>query len=106
MFKEKNIQDKKGYYSFLKNLQSIISLHSLKLALNKSMGASDDEQGINKLRPNIGRISFKTRGTNRLGIISQKFREFSFAAEFKVEYFDKSYGSSYEFHEIYFKQKK
>ena len=69
------------------------------------MRASDDEQGINKLRPNIGRLSFQTRGTNRLGIISQKFREFSFAAVFKVEYFDISYGSSYEFHEIYFKQK-
>ena len=70
------------------------------------MRASDDEQGINKLRPNIGRLSFQTRGTSRLGIISQKFREFSFAAVFKVEYFDISYGSSYEFHEIYFKQKK
>ena len=32
--------------------QSIISLHALKLALNKSMRASDDEQGINKLWPN------------------------------------------------------
>ena len=34
--------------------QSIISLHAqLKLALNKSMRASDDEQGINKLWPNV-----------------------------------------------------
>ena len=31
--------------------QSIISLHALKLALNKNMRASDDEQGINKLWP-------------------------------------------------------
>ena len=51
-FKKKNIHDKKGYNSFLQNLLSIISLHTLKLALNKSMCASDDEQGINKLRPN------------------------------------------------------
>ena len=29
----------------------IISFHALKLALNKSMRASDDEHGINKLRP-------------------------------------------------------
>ena len=42
---------KKGYYCFLSNFQSIISLHVLKLALNKSMHASDDEQGINKLWP-------------------------------------------------------
>ena len=33
--------------------QSIISLHALTLALNKSMRASDDEQGINKLWPNV-----------------------------------------------------
>ena len=37
---------KKSYF------QSIISLHALKLALNKSMRASDDEQGISKLWPN------------------------------------------------------
>ena len=36
---------KKSYF------QSIISFHALKLALNKSMRASDDEQGINKLWP-------------------------------------------------------
>ena len=29
----------------------MISLHALKLALNKSMHASDDEQGINKVWP-------------------------------------------------------
>ena len=27
-------------------------MHALKLALNKSMHASDNEQGINQLRPN------------------------------------------------------
>ena len=32
--------------------QPIISLHALKLVLNKSMRASDDEQGSNKLWPN------------------------------------------------------
>ena len=31
----------------------MISLHALKLALNKSMRASDDEQGIKKLWPKI-----------------------------------------------------
>ena len=31
--------------------QSIINLHTLTLALNKSMHASDHEQGINKLWP-------------------------------------------------------
>ena len=31
--------------------QSVISLHALKLAMNKSMGPYDDEQGISKLRP-------------------------------------------------------
>ena len=41
---------KKSYF------QSIISLHALKLALNKSMRASDDEQGINKLWPNVKSI--------------------------------------------------
>ena len=34
---------KKSYF------QSTISLHALKLALNKSMRSSDDEQGIDKL---------------------------------------------------------
>ena len=42
---------KNGYYSFLQNFQSIISLHVLKLALDKSMRASDDEPVISKLRP-------------------------------------------------------
>ena len=36
----------------VKNFQSIISLHMLKLVLNKNMHASDNEQGINKLWPN------------------------------------------------------
>ena len=31
----------------------MISLHMLQLALNKSMHASDNEQGTNKLRPYI-----------------------------------------------------
>ena len=31
--------------------QSIISLHAIKLALNKSMHGSDNEQGISKLWP-------------------------------------------------------
>ena len=39
---------KKGYYRFLWNFQSIISLRAPKFVLNKSMGASDDEQGINQ----------------------------------------------------------
>ena len=43
--RKKALAMKKRYF------QSIISLHVLKLALNKSMRASDDEQGINKLRP-------------------------------------------------------
>ena len=42
---------KKGYYSFLQNFQTIINLDALKLALNKSMRASEDEQGMNKLWP-------------------------------------------------------
>ena len=33
----------------MSNFQSIISLHALKLALNKSMRASDNEQDIKKL---------------------------------------------------------
>ena len=36
---------KKSYF------QSIINLHALKLTLNRSMCASEDEQGINKLWP-------------------------------------------------------
>ena len=43
--RKKKFAMKKRYF------QSIISLHALKLALNKSMRASDDEQGINKLWP-------------------------------------------------------
>ena len=39
--------------------QSIISFHALKLALNKRMRASDDEQGINKLWPNLIKNIFK-----------------------------------------------
>ena len=62
-FKKKNILDKKGYYSFSQNFQSIISSHALKLALNKSMHAPDDEQGINKLRPNEQLNSRDTRAT-------------------------------------------
>ena len=50
-FKKKTFTIKKRYCPFLQNLQSIISLHALKLALIKSMRASDDEQGTNKLRP-------------------------------------------------------
>ena len=41
---------KKGYYFFYE-IFSQISLHAPILALNKWMRASDDEQGINKLRP-------------------------------------------------------
>ena len=44
---------KKVYYSFLWNFLSIISLYAQKLALNKWMRPSDDEQGINKLRPKL-----------------------------------------------------
>ena len=43
--RKKPLAMKKSYF------QSIISLHALKLALNKSMRASDDEQGISKLWP-------------------------------------------------------
>ena len=41
--RKKNFTMKKSCF------QSIISLHAPKLALNKSMRASDNEQGINKL---------------------------------------------------------
>ena len=34
------------------------------------------------------------QSVQEMWIISQKFREFSFAAEFNVEYFEISYGSS------------
>ena len=50
-FIKKTFTMKKGYYSFLYNFQSIISLHMLTLVLNKKMCASDNEQGINKLSP-------------------------------------------------------
>ena len=53
-FKKRTFTMKKESYSFLKNLQSVISLRTLKLALNKSMRKSDDEQGINKLWPSTG----------------------------------------------------
>ena len=36
-------------------------MHALKLVLNKRMGASNDEQGINKLWPKV-----KTTGAERL----------------------------------------
>ena len=36
-------------------------MHRLKLALNKSMCPSDDEQGINKLWPEEGKTSWFTR---------------------------------------------
>ena len=42
---------KKRALFFLKNFQSIINFRALKLGLNNSMRASDDEQGINKLWP-------------------------------------------------------
>ena len=44
---------KKSYF------QSIISFHVLKLVLNKKMRTSDDEQGINKLWPNLIKNIFK-----------------------------------------------
>ena len=43
--RKKTFAMKKSYF------QSIISLHVLKLAFNKSMRASDDEQSIRKLWP-------------------------------------------------------
>ena len=43
--RKKKFAMKKRYF------QSIICLHGLKLALNKSMRVPDDEQGINKLWP-------------------------------------------------------
>ena len=42
---------KKGYYSLFGSFHSTINFHMLKSALNESMGAFDDEQGISKLRP-------------------------------------------------------
>ena len=53
-FKKKNIHDEErvlGIILVLEDFQSIISLDALKLALKKSMRASHDEQGINKLPP-------------------------------------------------------
>ena len=52
-FKKKTFRKKKRVLFFFINFQSIISLNVLKLALNKSLHASDDEQGINKLWPYI-----------------------------------------------------
>ena len=49
-FKKKNFKMKRYF-------QSIISLHALKLALNKSMRASGNEQGINKLWPKQNRFA-------------------------------------------------
>ena len=40
-----------GYYFFLRIFQLTISFKVLKLALNKNMCASDDEQSIKKLDP-------------------------------------------------------
>ena len=51
-FKKKRSQCKKDIPLFYK-FYSIISLHALKLVLNKRIRASDDEQGINKLRPKV-----------------------------------------------------
>ena len=42
---------RKKFFTMKRYFQSIIHLQALKLALNKSMLASDDEQGINKLWP-------------------------------------------------------
>ena len=46
-FKKKKFMATKEYYYFLWNFQSIISLNTLKLAWNKRMCMSDNEQGIN-----------------------------------------------------------
>ena len=51
VLRKKPFTMKKGYYCFLWNFQSIISLQTLKLALNKSMRTSANKQGINKLQP-------------------------------------------------------
>ena len=42
---------RKKFFTMKRYFQSIIHLQALKLALNKSMLTSDDEQGINKLWP-------------------------------------------------------
>ena len=42
---------RKKFFTMKRYFQSIIHLQALKLALNKSMPASYDEQGINKLWP-------------------------------------------------------
>ena len=44
-------------------------MHALKLVLNKSMRASDDEQGINKLRPKV----IKEFGTFSAEVVSKNF---------------------------------
>ena len=44
----------------------MISLHTLKLALNKSMRASDDEQGSNKLRPKLYLTKFHENISKKL----------------------------------------
>ena len=54
----KTLHDEKKCNYFLWVSESIISLHVLKLALNKSMCVYDNEQGINKLRPFL-RILFQ-----------------------------------------------
>ena len=54
---------KKSYF------QSIINLHALKLTLNRSMCASEDEQGINKLWP---------ERTSKPNLFEKKTVKFSF----------------------------
>ena len=48
-FKKKTFMMKKRVLFFFIKFLVKISLHMLKLALNKSMHASDNEQGINRL---------------------------------------------------------
>ena len=57
VFRKKTPHDEKSVLLFLWFFQSIISLHALKSALNKSMCVSDDEQDISKLRPNVTRLT-------------------------------------------------
>ena len=54
VLRKKHSQWKKGLTLFYNIFSQLVSWHTLKFALNKSMHMSDDEQGINKLWPNEG----------------------------------------------------
>ena len=74
----------------------MISLHAQKLALNKSMRASDDEQGINKLWPKerektLMRQSIRKEKLRKVGCFLKSFNMiihhfFSFASPFATQF--------------------